>query len=187
MEGGRKIKGFTLIELLIVIAIIGILASITIVSLSTARERSKISKELLQLDELKKAAVMYIADTGSPLTPCDLTCTAATDPLISPMGVPGWNGPYFPGGIWNLNHKWGGHTSIQYSDITGDAVPEMYLFLDEDAAGTNFSDNSGVIPTTSLLELDTKLDDGNLSTGNARGDGNGFGTVVGEWRMIWSY
>ncbi|MBU2104073.1 hypothetical protein KKD95_03620, partial [Patescibacteria group bacterium] len=72
------------------------------------------------------------------------------------------------------------HFTIGYADLTGDSVPETYFFLDEDAPGTNSSDNSGVIPTSALVAIDRALDDGNLATGAVRGDGNGYTTAVGE-------
>ena len=51
-------KGFTLIELLIVIAIIGILASIVLVSLSSGRERAKIAKFKTTVHSMQTQAIL---------------------------------------------------------------------------------------------------------------------------------
>jgi len=57
--------GFTLIELLIVIAIIGILASIVLVSLSSGREKAKIASAQSSVDVLYKAVMIEYASTGN--------------------------------------------------------------------------------------------------------------------------
>lgn len=60
----RLARGFTLIELLVVISIIGMLASVVLVSLQGARNKAKDTKLILELKELQKAMELYKLDNG---------------------------------------------------------------------------------------------------------------------------
>lgn len=58
-------KGFTLIELLIVIAIIGILASVVLVSLSGARTKARTAKTIADLRQINTSIQAYYSSVGS--------------------------------------------------------------------------------------------------------------------------
>src|SRR3989338_2502543 len=58
----RKQRGFTLIELLVVIAIIGLLSTLAVVALNSARLKARDAKRIADIKQVQTALELYFND-----------------------------------------------------------------------------------------------------------------------------
>lgn len=84
----KKRGGFTLIELLIVVAIIGLLATLAAVGLSSARMKSRDTKRVTDLKQIQKALELSFDNTtGYPVVASGLTLGTATADVLCNNGT----------------------------------------------------------------------------------------------------
>jgi len=78
-------KGFTLIELLVVIAIIGILSSVVLASLNSARKKARDARRVADIKQIQLALEMYFDSTGPSNTyPGSIAALAPTYIPVEP-------------------------------------------------------------------------------------------------------
>ncbi len=82
--GGRC--GFTLVEVLLVVAILGILATIVVVNVAGKGDEARIKATRASIAGIKTALNMYELDTGR--------YPSSLDSLITSDGSENWKGPY---------------------------------------------------------------------------------------------
>jgi general secretion pathway protein G len=83
--------GFTLVEVLLVVVILGILASVVVVSVGGKQKGAMIKATRASIAAICTAVDLYEVDTGK--------YPSSLQSLISGSGEPNWNGPYLKGGL----------------------------------------------------------------------------------------
>jgi len=78
----QNFRGFTLIELLVVVAIIGLLSSVVLASLNSARAKARDAQRATSIRQVQIALEFYYDNNGSyPSSPDVVLTTALTVPL----------------------------------------------------------------------------------------------------------
>jgi prepilin-type N-terminal cleavage/methylation domain-containing protein len=91
----KKTRGFTLLEILIVIAIIGILVSLGVVSYSSAQRKTRNSRRRGDVKAMQGAWEQYYADNNGAYPG---TCTISTTYMPNGLPIdPKTSDPYFTG------------------------------------------------------------------------------------------
>lgn len=97
-------RGFTLIELMVVIAIVGLLASVVTPQVSSLIDRGKAAKIVSAVSVLETAELAHYNDTGYFATEWDYyeSPGSSNHALSMSQGYAGWAGPYIPK-PWNYS------------------------------------------------------------------------------------
>ena len=117
MKSGNK--GFTLIELLVVIAIIGILSSVVLASLNTARDKGEDAAKKANLNNIRAQAEIVYDDDGNYSSVCG-------DSTVS-NAVTAASGTCFDSSEAGITTGWGAQTQLSDStyfcvDYTGNST-----------------------------------------------------------------
>jgi prepilin-type N-terminal cleavage/methylation domain-containing protein len=139
----HKNKGFTLIELLAVIAIIGILAAVTMPSLSGAREKARDTERVTEIGEIALGLEIYYGVCKE--YPATLTASADN-------GCPG-------------TVELGDYLDLPIEDPLN-AAPHVYVY-DVDGTGTSYRIGVELERASSALENDNDTDLGAVSCSGA--------------------
>ncbi len=144
----KTTRGFTLVEIMVVVVIIGLLAALAIPAFQRTQRASQNSRIINDFRIFAQAFEIYNATNGvwpnnvGPAVIPTLPYSMAGD-----FKADTWKNPTAIGGSWNWDNSLstGGFAGISISN-SGSRV----IFVDD----------------TQLAEIDAKLDDGDLTTGN---------------------
>ncbi len=123
-------RGFTLIELLLVIAIIGVIATVALVGQSSAQAKRRDVKRVSNIVELQKAISLYLAKVQTYVVYTG--CITGADPVTTGLKTNAFIGagaslvdPKFPTDV----------TKCYYYDSNGSKYTLRYTLEQDSAAG----------------------------------------------------
>jgi general secretion pathway protein G len=138
-----RTAGFSLIELMVVIAIMGLLATVVAVNLMGQTYKAKVTKVMADFDAMKKAIDIYKLNVGK--YPSKLE-----DLWQAPGGAKGWNGPYIDA---DPKDPWG--NAYKYEAPIGTGKPKLICYGEDGApSGTGEAQD---ITTENINQINTNL------------------------------
>lgn len=119
-------RGFTLVELLVVIAIIGVLSSLVLLQLGTARAKARDAKRISDISSFRTAMELYFDDNGGRY-PTAMTFanigiyyTSPTLP-VDPISAAAYNYAFNPAVNPTQYHVWAELERTNTAALTGDS------------------------------------------------------------------
>ncbi len=166
-------KGFTLIELLVVIAIIGILSTLAIVALGSARQKARDSKRVADLSQVSKALELYYNDNNDYPTIITPGQPLASGSNVYMAAVPSNPTPRNDNGCANADYTYGYITgSYSFGTCVGAATGSL-------GAGPAWATPQGLNSNRDGLVGFWKFNEGTgTSVADSSGNGN-TGTLTG--------